>query len=133
MQALPIVGLRAFEEPKPVAIPHSAQAPILPCDSSVAVQAGGTEDVVIVVPAQEEGFKAVFLGENRLRLSAFREVNYIKFGISPHIKQSRFQPSRIMPRLRQLSPMAKAESTSLSSQARPKGSARFPLATLRPD
>ncbi len=61
LQALPIMGLRAFEEPKPVATQQPAP-PGHPPGS-----AKSQPDVVVVVPAQEEGFKEVFLGENRWR------------------------------------------------------------------
>jgi len=63
LQVLPIMGLRAFEEPKPVATPH---APIAGVATTAAVPST-LNDVVVVVPAQEEGFKAVFLGEQRWR------------------------------------------------------------------
>lgn len=68
LQVLPIMGLRAFEEPKPVATPHapaSTQSVV-----GLRTKAAATDlpdDVVVVVPAQEEGFKAVFLGEHRWR------------------------------------------------------------------
>ena len=62
LQALPIMGLRAFEEPKPVATPQTTLAP-------ATASGAGTQqsDVVVIVPAQEEGFQRVFLGENRWR------------------------------------------------------------------
>lgn len=68
LQVLPIMGLRAFEEPKPVATPHAPMAalPIAGVATTVAVPST-LNDVVVVVPAQEEGFKAVFLGEQRWR------------------------------------------------------------------
>lgn len=68
LQVLPIMGLRAFETPKPVATPSvlagiqtatgPAPLPTIACASN---------QVVVVVPAQEEGFKAVFLREHRWR------------------------------------------------------------------
>lgn len=61
LQALPIMGLRAFEEPKPVATPQASSAP------KPEGSAKSDSDVVVVVPAQEEGFKQVFLGEQRWR------------------------------------------------------------------
>jgi hypothetical protein len=62
------MGLRAFEEPKPVAIPR-APAAVQPARGvTTAIPATNSpNDVVVVVPAQEEGFKAVFLGERRWR------------------------------------------------------------------
>jgi len=49
-QTLPLVGLRAFEPPRTVATP-------------VAQQTVSSRDTIIV-PAQEEGFQRVFLGQN---------------------------------------------------------------------
>jgi hypothetical protein len=58
LQILPLVGLRAFEIPKPVATPQtSVAAPV------VAALGTATLDTVIV-PAQQDGFEKVFLGEN---------------------------------------------------------------------
>ncbi len=66
LQALPIMGLRAFELPKPVATPRvSAVAPA--AGAAAGQPARSAADVVVVVPAQEDGFKAVFLGERRWR------------------------------------------------------------------
>ncbi len=61
-----IMGLRAFEEPKAVATPHAGAG----AEGSAPPYAGGKahqDAVVVVVPAQEEGFKDVFLGEHRWR------------------------------------------------------------------
>src|SRR5579863_554480 len=64
LQALPIMGLTAFDEPKPVATPRSP----MPHSDGVAGGASESEaDVVVVVPAHEENFKTVFLGEKRWR------------------------------------------------------------------
>lgn len=67
LQVLPIMGLRAFEEPKPVAAPHAPSNMPSASGSTAKAAAGSAGDVVVVVPAQEEGFKAVFLGEQRWR------------------------------------------------------------------
>ncbi len=68
LQILPIMGLRAFEEPKPVATPHAPAGLQAPAGPAPAVPTTWlSDDVVVVVPAQEEGFKAVFLGERRWR------------------------------------------------------------------
>lgn len=68
LQVLPIMGLRAFDEPKPVATPRApAGAQLAASLTAAASVAGLPDDVVVVVPAQEEGFKAVFLGERRWR------------------------------------------------------------------
>ena len=60
------MGLRAFEELKPVAAPHvprSAQQVL--GRTTITPGVGSPDDVVVVVPANEEGFKAAFLGEHR--------------------------------------------------------------------
>ena len=57
IQILPLVGLRVFEIPKPVAEPKETGI------SSVAIANESIKDTVIV-PAKEEGFKQVFLGQN---------------------------------------------------------------------
>ena len=55
-QVLPLVGLRAFEVPVPVATPNT-----LPTGAQTA---GSTHPDTVVVPAQKDGFKEVFLGQN---------------------------------------------------------------------
>ena len=60
LQILPLVGLHAFEIPKPVATPQA----IDPVIATMNPAAGkGTLDTVIV-PAQQDGFEKVFIGEN---------------------------------------------------------------------
>jgi len=83
LQVLPIMGLRAFEEPKPVATPR-APAGIQPTSNTAVAKsaASSLDDVVVVVPAQEDGFKAVFLGEHRwraIRISGgkLQQIRYI--------------------------------------------------------
>ena len=56
-QILPLVGLRVFEMPKPVAEPKETGI------SSVTIANESIKDTVIV-PAKEEGFKQVFLDQN---------------------------------------------------------------------
>lgn len=56
LQILPLVGLRAFEIPKPVAIPKAS--------SQEQVQSSKPQKDTIIVPAQKEGFEKVFLGED---------------------------------------------------------------------
>lgn len=58
LQILPLVGLRAFEVPKAVALPQPDAAPI-----GVGASGRNADDTVIV-PAQREGFEKVFLGED---------------------------------------------------------------------
>ena len=60
LQILPLVGLRAFEIPKAVAVPASPPTP------GPAPKAKHEKDTVIV-PAQKDGFERVFLGEDRWR------------------------------------------------------------------
>jgi hypothetical protein len=68
LQVLPVMGLRAFEEPKPVATPQApASIPSTTGSTAAALTTGSPDDVVVVVPAQEEGFRAVFLGQSRWR------------------------------------------------------------------
>lgn len=57
LQILPLAGLRAFEFVKPVATPKATTK------EAVSKPASQTPDT-IVVPAQEDGFKRVFLGES---------------------------------------------------------------------
>lgn len=56
LQILPLVGLRAFEIPQPVALPQVNAAPTgsTPAD----------KPDTIVVPAQKDGFEKVFMGED---------------------------------------------------------------------
>ena len=56
LQILPLVGLRVFEAPRAVAVPGASVAIV-----STSQQKGLRDTVV--VPAQQEGFKNVFLGE----------------------------------------------------------------------
>jgi hypothetical protein len=58
LQVLPIVGLRAFEIPVPVATPNASGGvtPTVPKMSD--------EPDTVIVPAQKEGFDEVFLGQN---------------------------------------------------------------------
>jgi hypothetical protein len=58
LQILPLVGLNAFEIPKPVAEPMAKSA-----DAGRTKATSGELDT-IVVPAQRDGFARVFLGEN---------------------------------------------------------------------
>jgi hypothetical protein len=68
LQILPIMGLRAFEERKPVATPQTpATMQSFAGATATIVASKSANDVVVVGPAQEDGFKAVFLGENRWR------------------------------------------------------------------
>jgi hypothetical protein len=56
LRILPLVNLRAFEKPKPVAVPSS--------EARLEPPKGRSVPDTIIVPAQKEGFERVFLGEN---------------------------------------------------------------------
>lgn len=58
LQILPLVGLRAFEMPRAVAIPKAHTPP-----PTRDLQASNESDTIIV-PAQKEGFEEVFLEQN---------------------------------------------------------------------
>jgi len=57
LQILPLVGLLAFEKPRPVATPQAVQ----PVGTSATER---PQLDTVIVPAQQEGFEEVFLGEN---------------------------------------------------------------------
>ena len=59
LRILPLLGVRVFEKPEPVATP-GASAPA----TSVVTASGSDERDTIIVPAQREGFERVFLREN---------------------------------------------------------------------
>ena len=61
LQILPLLGLRVFEIAQAVATPRVTT-------QNAAVTAPPTRDIdTVIVPAQQEGFEQVFLGENRWR------------------------------------------------------------------
>ena len=75
LQILPLVGLRAFETPKAVAVPYAA-------DPAKTRPAKTHKPDTIVVPAQKEGFEEVFLGEDAwyaIRISGgmLEKIKYI--------------------------------------------------------
>lgn len=73
LQILPLVGLRAFEYPKAVALPQATDIPV----------ATGKQDLdTLIVPAQKEGFEENFLGANdwyAIRISGgmLHKIKYI--------------------------------------------------------
>lgn len=74
LQILPLVGLRAFEIPKPVAAPKTR--------SQDPISTSKLQKDTIVVPAQQEGFEQVFLGENcwyaiRIAGGKLTQIKYI--------------------------------------------------------
>jgi hypothetical protein len=59
LQILPLVGLHAFEIPLPIAIPLQDSG-----GGDVPSSGGKTQILdTIIVPAQQDGFEKVFLGE----------------------------------------------------------------------
>lgn len=58
LRVLPLLGVRVFEKPTPVATPGVSS----PSGPTSPTQADDRDTVV--VPAQEEGFRNVFLGQN---------------------------------------------------------------------
>ena len=59
LQILPLIGLRAFEIPKPIATLHLA--PAAPIQS---VGVGKLQFDTVIVPARQDGFEETFLGAN---------------------------------------------------------------------
>ena len=57
LQILPLVGLRAFEIPKAVAVPQAVDPAVMP-------QPKSEKPDTIIVPAQKESFERIFLGED---------------------------------------------------------------------
>ncbi|MGY4227616.1 hypothetical protein ACVMIH_004977 [Bradyrhizobium sp. USDA 4503] len=75
LQILPLIGLTCFEQPKAVALPKThadnATAPTVP-----------DEPDTVIVPAQQEGFERVFIGQNAwyaIRISGgmLQKIKYI--------------------------------------------------------
>jgi hypothetical protein len=84
IQILPLVGLRAFEVPKPVAIPKASSKDIaqLPTINPNPILAIGEEKDTIIVPAQKEGFEREFLANDcwyAIRISGgmLQKIKYI--------------------------------------------------------
>jgi hypothetical protein len=76
LQILPLIGLNCFEQPKTVAAPM-AQSDV----TSLPIE-GEEEPDTIIVPAQQEGFTSVFLGENawyaiRIAAGKIPKIKYI--------------------------------------------------------
>lgn len=75
LQILPLVGLLAFEFPKPIAVPTAADPAAQPSTPSETLD-------TVIVPAQKDGFESVFLGEDcwhAIRISGGRlgKIKYI--------------------------------------------------------
>jgi hypothetical protein len=59
LQILPLIGLRAFDIPKPIVLPQQIVAAASP-----ATSVGKPQLDTVIVPARQEGFEETFLGEN---------------------------------------------------------------------
>ena len=96
LQILPLVGLRAFEIPKAVAEPQREAAVTQPNLSA--------DPDTVVVPAQQDGFEEVFLGDNSwdaIRISGgmLPKIKYIAaYRTQPESKVTHYAPvARIEP------------------------------------
>lgn len=93
LQILPLVGLRAFEIPKPVA---TAQAE--PDIGAAAAGGAKAEADTVVVPAQRDGFEKVFLGEKcwwaiRIAGGMLPKIKYIAaYRTYPESKVTHYAP-----------------------------------------
>jgi hypothetical protein len=96
LQILPLVGLNAFEIPKPVAEPKAKSTDV------TATKALGEVDT-IVVPARSEGFEKVFIGEN-----AWYAIR-ISGGMLPKIKYIAAYQSQPVSAITHVAPVASIE------------------------
>jgi hypothetical protein len=93
LQILPLVGLRSFEIPKPVAVPQSGLG-----TDHVGAASQNTELNTIIVPAQREGFEKVFRGKNcwyAIRISGgmLPKIKYIAaYQTQPIMKVTYYAP-----------------------------------------
>jgi hypothetical protein len=82
-----LVGLRAFEIPKPVATPQATESPI-----------GKSALDTIIVPAQPDGFEKAFLGDNcwyaiRIARGMLPKIRYIAaYRTQPESKITHYAP-----------------------------------------
>jgi hypothetical protein len=98
LQILPLVGLNAFEMPKPVAEPMAKSV----TNAAPQKTAPGEPDT-IVVPAQKDGFERVFIGENAwwaIRISG---------GMLPKIKYIAAYQSQPVSAITHVAPVARIE------------------------
>jgi hypothetical protein len=77
LQILPLVGLRAFEIPMPVATPQASATP----PNATYVPGKAVLDTIIV-PAQSDGFDEVFIGQNcwyaiRIAAGMLSKIKYV--------------------------------------------------------
>jgi hypothetical protein len=98
LQILPLVGINAFETPKPVAEPMAKSGDATP------PKTGSADIDTIIVPAQKEGFDQVFLGQNAwwaIRISG---------GMIPKIKYVAAYQSQPISAITHVAPVARIES-----------------------
>jgi hypothetical protein len=96
LQILPLIGLTCFEKPKTVAAPMTQVGAAAPPSIS-------DEPDTVVVPAQHEGFKNVFLGEN-----AWHAIR-ISGGMLPKIKYIAAYQTQPVSAITHLAPVARIE------------------------
>src|SRR5216683_761488 len=93
LQILPLIGLRAFEIPKPIATPQLA--PALPIQT---IGVGKPQLDTVIVPARQDGFEEVFLGENcwyaiRIAGGMLEKIKYIAaYRSQPESKVTHYAP-----------------------------------------
>jgi hypothetical protein len=98
LQILPLIGLTCFEKPKAVA------APMAQSDSATTPPtASSDEPDTIIVPAQQEGFQATFIGEN-----AWHAIR-ISGGMIPKIKYIAAYQTQPISAITHLAPVARIE------------------------
>jgi hypothetical protein len=97
LQVLPLVGLRAFEIPIPVATPNT------PAAATPTIMKPSDDPDTIVVPAQKDGFDSVFLGQN-----AWWAIR-IGSGMIPKIKYIAAYQSQPVRALTHVAPVASIE------------------------
>jgi hypothetical protein len=85
--------LRAFEIPKPIATPATA-----PTQSTQTVGVGKTQLDTVIVPARQDGFEEVFLGQNcwyaiRIAGGMLDKIKYIAaYRSQPESKVTHYAP-----------------------------------------
>lgn len=97
LQILPLIGLTCFEQPKAIAVPKANSEPTM-----MPITMADEPDTVIV-PAQQEGFERVFIGENAwfaIRISG---------GMLPKIKYIAAYRSQPISAITHLAPVEKIE------------------------
>lgn len=93
LQILPLVGLRAFEEPRALVVPKTTVLPNILDNSNSGVASSTVPSLdTIIVPARIEGFNETFLGENSwyaIRIAGGKrsQIKYIAAYVSQPISQ----------------------------------------------